>query len=70
MKPIELDLNDVNDPDYTGLSLWIGKTALSDQTIEVSIQGLIHMQPENLQCTISKEDAINLAKTILENIKD
>ena len=24
MKPIELDFKDVNDPEYTRLSLWIG----------------------------------------------
>lgn len=70
MKPIELDFNDVNDPDYTWLSLWISKTALSDQSIEITMRGLINMQTESLQCTLSKEDAIKLAKTILENVKD
>lgn len=64
MKPIELDLNDVNDPDYTRLALWIGN---KNKNVELYIAGSLN---ESLSCTISKEDAIKLAKTILENIKD
>lgn len=64
MKPIELDFNDINDPDYTRLSLWIGNR---NQNIEIYIAGSLN---ESLGCVLSKEDAVKLAKTILENIKD
>ena len=67
MKPIELDLNDVNDPDYTRLALWIGN---ENQDVELYIAGLLNMQNESLSCVLSKEDAVKLAKTILENIKE
>ena len=67
MKPIELDFNDVNDPEYTRLSLWIGNR---NQNVELYIAGLLNMQTESLSCVLSKEDAVNLAKTILENVKD
>lgn len=67
MKPIELDFKDVNDPEYTRLSLWIGNR---NQNIELYISGLLNMQTESLSCILSKEDAVKLAKTILENIKD
>ena len=67
MKPIELDLNDVNDPEYTRLSLWIGN---KNKKVEIFIVGLLNMQTESLSCTLFKEDAIKLAKTILENVKD
>ena len=67
MKPIELDLNDVNNPDYSRLSLWIGN---SNQDVELYIAGLLNMQNESLSCVLSKEDAVKLAKTILENIKE
>lgn len=64
MKPIELDFNDVNDPDYTRLSLWIGNR---NQNIEIYIAGSLN---ESLGCVLSKDDAVKLAKTILENIKE
>lgn len=64
MKPIELDFNDVNDPEYTRLSLWIGNR---NQNIEIYIAGSLN---ESLGCVLSKEDAAKLAKTILENVKD
>ena len=67
MKPIELDFNDVNDPEYTRLSLWIGNR---NRDVEIYIAGLLNMQTESLSCVLSKEDAVKLAKTILENIKD
>lgn len=67
MKPIELDLNDVNDPEYTRLSLLIGNR---NQDVGIYIAGLLNMQTESLSCVLSKEDAIKLAKTILENVKD
>ena len=67
MKPIELDLNDVNDPKYTQLSLWIGNR---NQNVEIYIAGLLNMQTESLSCALSNEDAVKLAKTILENVKD
>lgn len=67
MKPIELDFNDVNDPDYTRLSLWIGNR---DRDVEIYIAGLLNMQTESLSIALSKEDAVTLAKTILENVKD
>lgn len=67
MKPIELDLNDVNDPEYTRLSLWIGN---KNNNVELYIAGSLNMQTESLSCILSKEDAVKLAKTILENIKD
>ena len=64
MKPIELDLNDVNDPEYTRLSLWIGNR---NQNVEIYIAGSLN---ESLSCALSKDDAVKLAKAILENIKD
>ena len=67
MKPIELDFNDINDPEYTRLSLWTGNVF---QGVEIYIAGLLNMQTESLSCILSKEDAIKLAKTILENAKD
>ena len=67
MKPIELDFDDINDPEYTRLSLWIGNR---NQNIELFIVGLLNMQTESLSCALSKEDAVKLAKTILENIKE
>lgn len=67
MKPIELELYDVHDPEYTYLSLWIGNR---DQDVGLYIAGLNNMHTESLSCTLSKEDAIKLAKTILENVKD
>ena len=67
MKPIELDFNDVNDPEYTRLSLWIGNR---NRDVELYIVGLLNMQTESLSCALSKEDAVNLAKAILENIKE
>ena len=67
MKPIELDFNDVNDPEYIRLSLWIGN---KNKDVELYIAGLLNMQTESLSCVLSNEDAVNLAKTILENIKD
>ena len=67
MKPIELDFNDINDPDYTRLSLWIGNR---NRDVEIYIVGLLNMQTESLSCVLSKEDAAKLAKTILENIKE
>ena len=63
MKPIELDLNDANDPEYTRLSLWIG----NKNNVELYIAGSLN---ESLSCVLSKEDAVKLAKTILENIKE
>ena len=63
MKPIELDLNDVNDPD-THLFLWIGN---KNRDVEIYIAAGLN---ESLSCVISKEDAIKLATTILENVKD
>ena len=67
MKPIELDFNDINDPEYTRLSLWIGN---KNSSVELYIAGLLNMQTESLSCVLSKGDAIKLAKTILENVKD
>ena len=67
MKPIELDFNDVNDPHFTRLSLWIGNR---NQDVELYIAGLLNMQIESLSCVLSKGDAVKLAKTILENVKD
>ena len=67
MKPVDLDFKDVNDPDYTRLSLWIGN---KNKNVELYIAGLLNMQTESLSCVLSKEDAVKLAKTILENIKD
>ena len=67
MKPIELDFNDVNDPEYTRLSLWIGN---KNKSVELYIAGLLNMQTESLSCVLSNGDAVKLAKTILENIKD
>ena len=67
MKPIELDFKDVNDPEYTRLSLWIGNR---NQDVELYIAGLLNMQTESLNCVLSKEDAVKLAKTILENVRD
>ena len=64
MKPIELDFNDVNDPEYTRLSLWIGNR---NQNVELYIAGSLN---ESLSCVLSKEDAVKLAKAILENIKE
>ena len=64
MKPIELDFNDINDPDYTRLSLWIGNR---NQNVELYIAGSLN---ESISCVLSKEDAVKLAKTILENVKD
>ena len=64
MKPIELDFNDVNDPDYTRLSLWIGNR---NQNVELYITGSLN---ESLSCVLSKVDAVKLAKTILENVKE
>ena len=67
MKPIELDFNDINDPEYTRLSLWIGN---KNKNVELYIAGLLNMQTESLSCVLSNEDAVKLAKTILENIKE
>ena len=67
MKPIELDLDDVNFPEYTRLSMWIGN---SNRDVELYIAVLTNMQNESLSCVLSKEDAVKLAKTILENIKE
>lgn len=68
-KVTELDLNDKYDPKYSGLSLWIGTTAIDKQSIEIYIEGLLNMQLESLGCTLSKEDALLLANTIIEALK-
>ena len=49
MKPIELDFNDVNDPEYTRLSLWIGN---KNQDVEFYIAGSLN---ESLSCILSKK---------------
>lgn len=55
MKPIELDLNDVIDPEYTRLSLWIGN---KNQDVEIYIAGLLNMQTESLSCVLSKDGGL------------
>ena len=68
MKPIELDLNDVNDPDYTRLGLWINNK--DSQTVEFYMSGLIYMSTASLQCTITKEQALLLANKIIETFEE
>lgn len=65
----ELSINDVNDPDNCDLGLWIGRTATSHNSIELSISGLLHGCAESLSCTLSEDDAVKLAKALLKHIE-
>ena len=67
---IEKEFTCINDPEYSSLDLWIGKTATSDKSIELYITGLLHMQDESLSVTLSKKDALDLAQTLLNAVKD
>jgi hypothetical protein len=44
---------------YSKLELWAFKN-----NVEIDVSGLLHMQQENLDCMLSKEDAIALADAI------
>ena len=69
---IELDFDDKNFPSDASMSLWIGNTATSnnEKSIEFYISGILNMQGESLDCTLSREDALKLANTLLEALKD
>jgi CYTH domain-containing protein len=70
MAVTELELNDKNNPEESGLDLWIGRTATDDQSIEFYIGGIINLQSESLSCTLSKQDALLLAGTLLKALKE
>ena len=67
---IEKEFKCVNDPKYSSLDLWIDITAASKRSIELDITGLLNMQDESLSVTLSRKDALDLANTILNALKE
>lgn len=68
MQVTELEINDKHEPDSAGLDLWIGRTATSKCSIELSVTGILNMQSESLGVTVSEDDARELANTILNHL--
>lgn len=67
---LDLAFDDIHDPDYCDLNVWIGSTATREYAVEITVNGALYMQSESLSCTLSKQDALKLAEAIQNYFKN